>query len=74
MSRTTSKYNYSKILGIMREQKMTQRDLAQKIGISEVSLNKKLTNKTQFKQDEMSSILTVVGFSVHDFATIFFSH
>lgn len=74
MSRTTSKYNYSKILGIMREQKMTQRDLAQKIGISEVSLNKKLTNKTQFKQDEMSSILTVLGFSVHDVATIFFSH
>ena len=74
MSRTTSKYNYSKILGIMREQKMTQRALAQKIGISEVSLNKKLTNKTQFKQDEMSSILTVLGFSVHDVATIFFSH
>lgn len=74
MSRTTLKYNYSKILGIMREQKMTQRDLAQKIGISEVSLNKKLTNKTQFKQDEMASILTVLGFSVHDVATIFFSH
>ncbi len=74
MSKSAAAYNYSKMLGIMREKNITQRELAREIGISEVSLNKKLTNKTQFKQGEMASILGVLGYDVHDVAAIFFNH
>lgn len=74
MSKSAAAYDYSKMLGIMREKKITQRDLASKIGISEVSLNKKLSNKTQFKQGEMASILDTMGLDIHDVATIFFNH
>ena len=73
MSKILRSYNYSKLLGIMRENAVTQGDLARKIGISEVSLNKKLRNKSQFKQEEMESILSAFGMTKHDVATIFFN-
>lgn len=49
-------YDYSKLLGRMREKKVTQSELADMLDLSETSLNRKLKNKTQFKQREMSKI------------------
>ncbi|MGN1194746.1 MAG: DUF739 family protein [Acutalibacteraceae bacterium] len=67
-------YDYSKLLGIMKEKNITQESLAKSIGISETSLNKKLKNNSQFKQDEMISILNILGVNVNNVANIFFSH
>lgn len=49
-------YNYSKLLGKLREKKLTQSELADKLGISETSLNLSLNNKRPFKQSEISRI------------------
>lgn len=49
-------YDYSKLLGRLREKKITQSELARKLGISETSLNLSLNNKRPFKQSEISGI------------------
>ena len=45
-------YDYSKLLGRLKEKNLTQDQLAAKIGISPASTNLKLCNKSPFKQDE----------------------
>lgn len=67
-------YNYSKLLGLMREKNITQESLAEYVGMSEVTLNKKLNNNSQFKQNEMVSILNVLALPITDVVTIFFTH
>ena len=67
-------YNYSKLLGLMREKNITQENLAEYVGMSEVTLNKKLNNNSQFKQSEMVSILNVLALPITDIVTIFFAH
>lgn len=67
-------YNYSKLLGLMREKNITQENLAEYVGMSEVTLNKKLNNNSQFKQNEMVSILNVLALPITDVVTIFFTH
>lgn len=67
-------YNYSRLLGLMREKNITQENLAEYIGISETTLNKKLNNNSQFKQNEMVSILNILGLPVSSVVPIFFTH
>ena len=67
-------YNYSKLLGLMREKNITQENLAEYVGMSEVTLNKKLNNNSQFKQSEMVSILNALALPITDIVTIFFAH
>lgn len=50
------RYNYGKLLGRMREKRMTQTCLAKKVGISETSMNFSLNNKRDFKQEEILSV------------------
>ncbi len=66
-------YNYQKLLGKMRECQITQEKLAEMVCISPVSLNKKLNNRVQFKQDEMKSILNVLGVDLKNVASYFFN-
>lgn len=54
-------FDYSKLLGLMREQKYTQETLAKEIGISSVSLWKKLHNRSEFTSKEMLTIIKVLG-------------
>lgn len=49
-------YDYGKLLGRMRELGYTQEKLASVIHIGETTMNKSLTNKRRFQQDEMESI------------------
>ena len=49
------RYDYSKLLGLMREKRITQTCLAKKVGISETSMNFSLNNKRDFKQEEILS-------------------
>lgn len=46
-------FDYSKLLGAMRENKVTQADLAGKMKISETSLRNKLKNRGEFRTKEM---------------------
>lgn len=66
-------YDYSKLLGRLRELSITQSELAKKLEISETSLNKKLKGNSQFKQEEIRTIIDVIQMSIDDVATIFFS-
>lgn len=54
-------YNYQKLFGKMRELDITQNVLAKAIGVSEVTLNKKLQNKSEFKQSEMLKTLKALN-------------
>lgn len=67
-------YNYSRLLGLMKEKNITQENLADAIGISDVTLNKKLKNNSQFKQNEMVAILNILGLPITNIVTIFFTH
>ena len=67
-------YDYSKLLGLMREKSLTQETLAESIGVSEATLNKKLNNNSQFKQNEMVSILNILGEPLANITSIFFAH
>ena len=56
------KYDYSKLLGRMREYGYTQEKLAEAIGINESTLNAKLKGKTYFNQvliDKICKLLNI---------------
>ena len=44
--------NRNKIKGVMAEKNITQRDLAQKLRLTETQTSKKLKNRVDFKVDE----------------------
>lgn len=67
-------YNYSKLLGAMREQGYTQESLAKALGISACSLNLTLNNKRDFRQDEISKASEILGIPVSEISVYFFSH
>lgn len=66
-------YDYSKLLGVMKERGITQDVLAENIGMSPVSLNKKLRNNSQFKQLEMQKILKVLDLPIDTIYIYFFT-
>lgn len=67
------KYDYSKLLGKIREKGMTQVELAKEIGISEATLNFSLKNKRPFKQDEIIRICEILCISLESVETYFFN-
>lgn len=67
------KYNYSKLLGKMKECGITQEKLAYEIGKNETTLSAKLNNKSQFKADEMDAILKVLNVSNDEIGDYFFA-
>jgi len=68
------KYNYSKLLGRMKECGITQEQLAKEIGMNKATLSAKLNNKFQFKGDEMDSICRVLDIPNEKLALIFLQH
>lgn len=67
------RYDYSKLLGKIREKGMTQVELAKEIGISEATLNFSLKNKRPFKQDEIIRICEILGINLESVETYFFN-
>lgn len=67
-------YNYSKLLGRMKECQYTQRELSKVIGISEGSLIRKLKNKGQFGQDEIMKISIALDIPLSQCEQYFFAH
>ena len=66
-------YDYSRLLGAMREKAISQEQLAQKIHINPATLNAKLQNKSQFKQKEMLDIMQVLDLPGNDIQSYFFA-
>lgn len=54
-------YDYSKLAGRIVEVCKTRKQFASKMGISEVSLSKKLTNKVGFSQEDIEKARTILG-------------
>lgn len=54
-------YDYSNLLGAMRQRGITQESLAKSIGKSEATINRKLCGAREFKQSEMFKILEIMG-------------
>lgn len=67
-------YDYSQLLGRLKEKKITQDQLAAKIGISPASMNLKLCNKSPFKQDEILAICDVLSIISSEIPAYFFYH
>lgn len=67
------KFNYSKLLGRMKEFNYTQERLAKAIGISKYTLNTKLNNKFSFSQDEILAICKVLNIPVCEIGEFFYA-
>ena len=67
-------YNYNKLLGAIRENRITQDELAEAVGISGTSLRSKLKGTTQFKADEIQNIMAVLNLPLDDVVAYFFTH
>ena len=65
-------YDYSELNGKMKSLHITQCELANNIGISEFSLNKKLNNKSQFNQNEMKEILKNINEDLSEIVFYFY--
>lgn len=67
-------YNYSKLLGLMKEKGYTQHTLASKIPMNPATLNGRLHNKSEFNQREIIKISYELGISIEDVPVYFFAH
>ena len=66
-------YNYSKLLGRMKECGYTQDSLAKAIGRDKGTINLKLNNKGEFKAGEMDAICKVLDISCDELGDYFFA-
>ena len=66
-------FDYSKLLGRIKEKGFTQETFAKAIGISVSTLSLKLSNKAYFKQCEMDKACKVLGFDKAEIGVYFFT-
>ena len=66
-------FDYSKLLGRIREFGLTQETLASKIGITEASMSLKLNNKANFKQKEIRLICKILKIHSSEIGLYFFT-
>ena len=66
-------FDYSKLLGRIRECGFTQESLAKHIGIAESSMCLKLNNKANFKQPEITLIGEALGIANCEIGVYFFT-
>ena len=67
------KFNYSKLLGRMKECGFTQEQLAKAIDISRYTLNVKLNNKFSFTQAEILAICKVLNIPISEIGEFFYA-
>lgn len=67
------KFNYSKLLGRMRECGFTQESLAVAIGKTKGTLNAKLNNQYSFTQSEMIAICKILNIPIKEIYLYFFA-
>jgi transcriptional regulator with XRE-family HTH domain len=67
------RFNYNKLLGLMKEKQITQLELAKKLGITTPTLSLKLNNKARFKQSEIVTICDFLGIDAGSIGSYFFT-
>lgn len=66
-------FNYSKLKGKIRELEMTQNEFANKIGITEQTLNLRFQGKRPFKQDEIIKTMELFNEPLENIVIYFFT-
>ena len=66
-------FDYSKLLGLMRERNVTQADAAKRLGISENAMSNKVSNKYPFKQNEIAALSDYLGIKPVNISEYFFT-
>ena len=67
------KFNYSKLLGRMKECGFTQEQLAKAIGKNKATLSAKLNNRFSFSQEEILAICKLLNISVCEIGDYFYA-
>lgn len=67
------KYNYSKLLGRIRECGLTQEQLANAINKNKSTISSKLNNQFSFKQEEIDDICRVLDIPNDEIGEYFFT-
>ena len=67
------KFNYSKLLGKMKECGFTQAKLAATIGINDGTLSAKLNNKFYFNGNEIFEICEALSIAMEEIGEYFFA-
>ena len=67
------KFNYSKLLGRMKECGFTQEQLAKAIGINRATLSAKLNNKFSFAQEEILAICKLLHIPISEIGDYFYA-
>lgn len=65
--------NSNKLKGLIKENGLTQEDVAKKLGIAQVTLSLKINNKRGLSLDEANQLATILKIPACDFGTIFFA-
>lgn len=66
-------FNYSKLLGKIKERGFTQKEVAKHIRINNGTLSTKLNNKSSFTADEIADICKLLDISKHEIGDYFFA-
>ena len=66
-------FDYSKLLGRIKEKGMTQKSLSEAIGIATNSMSFKLTNQAYFKQQEIRRICEILEIEDGEVGLYFFT-
>ena len=67
------KFNYSKLLGRIKEYGYTQETLAKEIGMTKSTFSQKLNNKFAFKQNEIKAICDILDIDISDIGAYFYA-
>ena len=67
------KFDYSKLLGRMRECGFTQEQLAKAIGINKATLSVKLNNRFSFSQKEILDICKLLNIPICEISDYFYA-
>ncbi len=65
-------FDYSRLLGKIKEKGLTQATLAKQVGLSESTFNLKLANKRAFKQEEIVKTCSALDVSLENIPLYFF--
>lgn len=66
-------YNYNKLKGKIVEVFGNQNNFASKLGVSEVSVSRKLNRKTEFSQSDIERWSNLLGIETEDYGDYFFA-
>ena len=70
---TYYRFNYNKLRGRIRENGLTQEEVAKQINVNPATLSLKLNNASEFTQSEIRSICDLLDISGRDLSDYFFT-